>query len=182
MGEFNMTPENHHLENFTDSNDFENLIKEPICFKSTSPITIDFFLTNRKGCFMKSLTNETGIPDHHKLIYTFLKFTYAKGKSKFVYYRCFKNFYKELFKKNLCENIKNIGNSFEVFYDVFTNTLDCYAPLKKKKIRSNHNKFMTKKLHKEFMTSPVCLITIIKIAYTRTGQTIKSNVTFARTF
>ena len=50
---FNMTPENHHLQNFTDSNDFENLIKEPTCFKSTSPTTTDL-LTNKKGCFIKS--------------------------------------------------------------------------------------------------------------------------------
>ena len=47
----------------------------------------------------------------------FLKSTYAKGKPKFVYYRCFKNFNKELLKKNISENLKNIGNSLEVFYD-----------------------------------------------------------------
>ena len=115
-----MTSEKHHLKDFTDSNDFENLMKEPTCFKSTSPTTIDLFLTNRKDCFMKYSTNETGISDHHKLIHTFLKSTYAKGKPKFVHYRCFKNFNKELFKKHLSENLKNIGNSFEVFYDTFT--------------------------------------------------------------
>ena len=42
---------------------------------------------------------------------------------------------------------------------------------------------MTKKLRKEVMTrDSVCAISIIKIAHTRTGQTIKSNVTFAQTF
>ena len=148
LGDFNMTPENHRLKDFTDSNDFENLIKEPTCFKRTSPTTIVLFLTNRKGCFMKSSTNEAGISDHHKLINTFLKSTYAKQKPKFVYYRSFKNFNKELFKKNL----KNIRNSFKMFYDTFTNTLDCHAPLKKKKIRSNQNKLMTEKLRKKVMT------------------------------
>ena len=58
----------------------------------------------------------------------------------------------------------------------------CYVPLKKKKMCSNHNKVMTKKLRKEVMASPVCAIYIIKIAHTRTGQTIKSNVTFAQIF
>ena len=82
---------------------------------------------------MKSSTNETGILDHHTLFYTFLKSTYAKGKPKFVYYRCFKNFNKKLFMKSLSENLKNVDNSFEVFYDTFMNTLDCYAPLKNKK-------------------------------------------------
>ena len=108
MNDFNMTPENHYLKDFTDSNGFEILIKELTCFKSTSPTTIDLFLTNRKGCFMKSSKNETGISYHHKLIYTFLKSTYAKGKLKLVYYRCFKNFNKELFKKIFSENLKNI--------------------------------------------------------------------------
>ena len=69
---FNMSHENHHLKDFTDFNDFENLKKEPTCFKSTSSTTIDLFLINRKGCFMKSLTNKTGKSDHRKVIYTFL--------------------------------------------------------------------------------------------------------------
>ena len=83
MGDCNMTSENHHLKDFTDSNEFENLIKEPTCVKSTSPTIIDLLLTNRKCCFMKSSTNETGMSDHQKLVYTFLKFKYAKGKPKF---------------------------------------------------------------------------------------------------
>ena len=72
MCDFNMTPENHHIKQFTDSNDFENLIKQSTCCKSISPTTIDLFLTHRKGCFMKSSINERGKSDHHKLIYTFL--------------------------------------------------------------------------------------------------------------
>ena len=57
MGDFNMTPENHYLKDSTNSDDFENLIKEPTCFKSTSPNTIYIFWANRKSCF-KSSTNE----------------------------------------------------------------------------------------------------------------------------
>ena len=94
---------------------------------------------------MKSSTNETRISDHRKIIYPFRRSTYSKRKPKFVYYRYFKNFNKELFKKKLSENLKNIGNLFEVFYGTFTNTLDCYALLKKKTNCSNHNKFMAKK-------------------------------------
>ena len=48
-----MSHENHHLKDFTDFNDFENLKKELTCFKSTSSTTIDLFLINRKGCFIK---------------------------------------------------------------------------------------------------------------------------------
>ena len=44
---------------------------------------------------------------------------------------------KNYLRKSLSENLKNMGNSFEVIYDTFRNTLDCYATLKKKKNRSN---------------------------------------------
>ena len=56
-------PKNHHLKGFIDSNNFENLINKPTYFKSTLPTTIDLFWTSKIACFMKSLTNETGIPD-----------------------------------------------------------------------------------------------------------------------
>ena len=148
---------------------------------STSSTTIDLFLTNRKGCFMKSSTSETVISDDHKTTYTFLKSTYDKGKPKFVYYRCFKNFNKELSKKNFSENLKNTGNSFEVFYGTFTDTLDCYASLKKK-ISLIITNLWQKNYVKKLWRDPIYVISIIKIAHTRTGQTIKSNVTFARTF
>ena len=99
MSDFNMTSENRHQKDFTDSNDFENLIKEPTCFKSTSPTTIDVFLTNRKGWFMKSSANKTEMSGHHKLIYSFLKSTYAKGKPKFVYYKDLKTLTKKFLRK-----------------------------------------------------------------------------------
>ena len=44
---------------------------------------------------------------------------------------------KNYLRKSLSENLKNMGNLFEVIYDTFTNPLDCYAPLKEKKNRSN---------------------------------------------
>ena len=99
MGDFNMTSENRHQKDFTNSSDFENLLKEPTCFKSTSPTTIDVFLTNGKDWFMKSFTNKTEISGHQKLIYRFLKSTYAKGKPTFVYYRNLKTLTKRFLIK-----------------------------------------------------------------------------------
>ena len=112
MGDFNRTAENHHLKDFPDFNDLKIWQKRPT--------TTDLFLTNRKGSFTKSSTNETAMSDYRK--------------PKFVYYRCFKSFNKELSKKNISKNFKNIDNSFEVYCDTFTNSLHCYAPSKKKKI------------------------------------------------
>ena len=41
----------------------ENLIKEPTCFKSTVPTTIDLFVTNQKSLFMRSSAYESGLSD-----------------------------------------------------------------------------------------------------------------------
>ena len=35
---------------------------------------------------------ETGLSDHHKMVYSFLKKSFAKGKLEAIYYRCLKNF------------------------------------------------------------------------------------------
>ena len=132
MGNFNMTPENHYLKEYTNSDDFENLIKSQHVLKALRQIPFTSFGQTEKAV-LNLQQMKTGISDYHKLTYTFLKSAYGKGKPKFVYYRCSKNFNKELFKKNLSKNLKNIGNLFEVFHETFTNTLDCYAPLKKNK-------------------------------------------------
>ena len=45
--DFNMTPEDKHLQLFTDFFNLEHLIKKPTCFKG-SPSCIDLIITNRK--------------------------------------------------------------------------------------------------------------------------------------
>ena len=50
-----------------------NVIKEPTCFKSVNGRCIDLFLTNKKYSFQHTQTFETGISDHHVMIYTMFK-------------------------------------------------------------------------------------------------------------
>ena len=108
MGE----PKNHHLKDFIDSNDFENLINKPTHFKSTLPTTIDLFFDKQNS-----------------LLY-------------------------EIFNKRN----RNIRPALI--------------------IRNLWRKNCVRKLWRD----PVCAISIVKIAHRTTGQTIKSSVTFARTF
>ena len=72
MGDFNMTPNNSKLRELIIDHELCTLISEPICFKSTNPTFINNFLTNKKTRFTKTLTFETGVSDHHKLIGTML--------------------------------------------------------------------------------------------------------------
>ena len=62
---------------------------------------IDLILTNRKFCFKNSSTLETGLSDHHHLIYSMLKTTFKKEDSKRLIYRDCKNFNNEYFQNNL---------------------------------------------------------------------------------
>ena len=50
---------------------------------------------------MNTLTFETGESDHHKLIGTMLRSTFAKGKPEQIFYRCYKNFDNEKFEEEL---------------------------------------------------------------------------------
>ena len=50
---------------------------------------------------MKSDTCKTGLSDHHKIVCSFLRKIFAKGKPKTIYYRCFKNFDQNKFNEEL---------------------------------------------------------------------------------
>ena len=72
LGDFNMEPNYYALTSFMQSFDLFNLIKTNTRFKGKGSC-IDLFLTNRKCCFKHSSTFETGLSDHHHLVYSMLK-------------------------------------------------------------------------------------------------------------
>ena len=61
-----------------------SLSKGETCFKTLRGRSIDLMLTNRKHSFMKSQLFETGISDHHHMIYTILKSSYIKLPPKII--------------------------------------------------------------------------------------------------
>ena len=94
-----MTPNNPKLSELIADHALFTLISEPTYFKSINPTCIDNFLTNKKTRFMKTLTFEMGVSDHHKLIGTMLRSTFAKGKPTVAI--------ENLTIKSLKENYKN---------------------------------------------------------------------------
>ena len=147
MGDFNMTPNNPKLSELIDDHELCNLISERTCFKSISPTCIDNFVTNKKTRFMKTLTFETGVSDHHKLIGTMLRSTFAKGKPKQMFYRCYKNFDNKRFEEELEKQLLSVSD-FESFQFAFKVILNQFALWKQKLIRNNNQSFMTKTLRK----------------------------------
>ena len=85
FGDFNLEPTNPVMMNFLDSQNFINLIKNNTCFKGVGSC-IDLILTNRKYCYKNASSCETEISDHHHLIFSIMKTTFASEEpKKFVY-------------------------------------------------------------------------------------------------
>ena len=87
---------------------------------------------------------ENGILDHHKMIMTIFRSTFAKGKPKTFFCHCYKKFNLEQFQMGLKEKLDEISNNS---LDVLINSLHS----KRKKNRFNNSIFMTKSLRKSIM-------------------------------
>ena len=65
----------------------------------TNSSSIDHVIPNMTFLFMKSYTVEERISDCHKQM-SICRMTFAKGKIKKLFYRCYKNFDKIFFEKS----------------------------------------------------------------------------------
>ena len=99
---------------------------------------------------MKTLTFETGVSDHCKLIGTMLRSIFAKRKPKKMFYRCYRNIENKKIEEELQEQIPSVPD-IESFQFTFKVILNQFAPLKQKLIRNNNQPFMTKTLRKAIM-------------------------------
>ena len=131
LGDFNMEPKNPKLASFMNSFNLYNLIKSNTCFKGSGSC-IDLILTNRKYCFKHTSTFETGLSDHHYLIYSMLKTTFKKEESKQFIYRDYKNFDNTNFQMDLESKLNNCPKKYENFEKTFENVLNAHAPKKTK--------------------------------------------------
>ena len=100
MGDVNIERSDLSLKAFLNSNNLYNLIKSNTWFKGKGSC-IDIFLTNRKYSFKFTGSYETGISDHHHMMYTMLKSCINNTDPKLLNYRDFKRFSQEASKEDL---------------------------------------------------------------------------------
>ena len=144
LGGFNMEPKNPKLASFMH---YLNLIKSNTCFKEMSSC-IDLVLTNKNYCFKHTATFETGLSDHHHLIYSMLKTTFKKEESKKFIFRDYKNFDNTNFQMDLESKLNNCPKKYGIFEKTFENVLNAHAPKKTKFLCGNQKPHVVKNLRK----------------------------------
>ena len=95
------------------------------------------------------------------------RMTFAKGKSKKFFYRCYKNFDNKLFKDTLIKNLPETELSLKSLETTFSLTLKKFSPLKEKHLRYNKSSYMNRILRKANMTR-----SNVKRRYNLDGTTI----------
>ena len=158
LGDFNVGIEEANMQSFCESYNLKSLIKQPTCYKNPDkPTCIDLILTNVPRMFQSTFVIETGLSDFHLMTVTVMRKTFKKLSPRIISYRSYKDFSNETFRDCLMNNLSNEvfsnnDNGLEKFYKTTVDTLNLFAPVKKKYARGNQMPFMTKDLSKEMMT------------------------------
>ena len=82
LADFNIEAENKGMKDFLQEDTFYNMMKQNTCFKGDGGLCMDLVIANSKCSFMKTNSLETGLSDHHHMIYTILKTKFEKLKPK----------------------------------------------------------------------------------------------------
>ena len=155
MGDFNVDVKEVSSRLFRNQYKLKSLNKDPTCYKNIdNPSCIDLLLSNSAKSFESTCTIETGLSDFHNLVVTVLNEKHERLPPKVMQYRNYKKFDYAIFNNNLRKQTKNLNFSeldFATIRKIFMEILDKFALLKKKYIRANHSKFVTKELSKAIM-------------------------------
>ena len=151
MGDFNLEPLSSDMKSFLDRQGLHNHMKDKTCWKSPNGTCIDLILSNKKYSLQNTRVVETGLSDHHSLIYSMLKCNYTKLPARKYCYRDYKKLDNLKFLTDLQVRLKQNILSYGDFEKVFSSLLDEHVPLKTKFFRANNSLHMSKPLRKAIM-------------------------------
>ena len=151
IGDFNAQPSSSSINDFLQENSLYCHMKEKTCFKSCDGTCIDLIISNKKQSLQYTGTFDTGLSDHHNLIYTMLKTQYIKLPPKKISYRQFSKFNEDAFLSDLNHYLNDEIDQYNEFEKIFDSILDKHAPLKTKFLRANNRQHLTKSVRKAIM-------------------------------
>ena len=105
LGDLNLELSSPSMLSFMDSQNFVNLIKSKIYFKGTGSC-IGLILRKRKYSFKNTSSYETGLSDHHHVIYSVMKIKFRCEEPKKSIYRKYSNFSQKDFQSDLMLKIR----------------------------------------------------------------------------
>ena len=100
--------------------------------------------------FRNTINVFAGISDFHRLVLTVLKINFSKNNPKeIICYRDYKNS-DSFFFNDVVKNVLDLDkiNSYVIFEELFLKVLDKHVQVKKKPVRANLAKYISKPLRK----------------------------------
>ena len=131
-----------------------NLDQNPLKYKPAKKKKIEeikIVLLYHPQTFKNTSSYETGLSDHHHLIYSVMKTIFKCEEPKKLIYRNYSNFSQKDFQNELLLNIGDGKNNYLEFEKNFVETLNKHTPKKTKLLRGNHKSHIIKTLRKVIM-------------------------------
>ena len=125
-------------------------MKQNTCFKGNGGSWIDLLLTNSKFSFVITNSSETGLSDHHHMIYAILKAKFENFKPKKLTYRNFKRYDSGQFKLDIFSSMSAV-RTHGAFENDFVSILDKHTPKKTKILRRNQKPHFYKNLREQII-------------------------------
>lgn len=158
VGDFNSNlldpKDSGHLNNLLGVYGLKNLIKLPTRIGKTSSTLLDLILTNNTRRIFSSGVVDAHISDH-SLIYTILRTTAPRLRSRKIQLRSLKNFDQDLFLRDLhnvpfyvMEVFDDIDDQQYVFESLYLDILNEHSPQKQAHIRGHQIPFMNEQWRK----------------------------------
>ena len=126
------------------------MMKQNTCFKGNGGSWIDLLLTNSKFSFVITNSSETGLSDHHHMIYAILKAKFENFKPKKLTYRNFKRYDSGQFKLDIFSSMSAV-RTHGAFENDFVSILDKHTPKKTKILRRNQKPHFYKNLREQII-------------------------------
>ena len=131
LGDLNLELLSPSMLSFMDSPNFVNVMKNKICSKGAGSCIV-LILRNGKYSFKNTSSYETGLSDHHHLIYSVMKTTSKCEEPKILIYGNYSNFSQKDFDSDLLLNIGDKKNNYLEFEKILVEMLNKHAPKKTK--------------------------------------------------
>ena len=131
LGDLNCEINDNTQNDFMDGYNLTNLVKDPTCYKSSKPRSIDSILKNRKHSCKNTSTFETGLSDFQKMILTVLKGCYLKRGARIIECRDYKKYSTLDFRPNNTNTVNRLSSkmNFDSMNTELIKVLDQHVPI-----------------------------------------------------